>query len=72
MTTRPTMNANTIRFPVFLLAAVATLAAVPSPAQEPAPGGADRRAQLHQAGVGTTLTLWPVRLLGRTNDNVAD
>jgi hypothetical protein len=66
------MNSNTFRLSVFLLAAVATVAAVPSPAQEPASGGADRRAQLHQAGVGASLTLWPVRVRGRTNDNVAD
>lgn len=73
MNSIPKMNANTLRLPAFLLAAVATLAAVPSLAQEPATGGqADRRAQLQQAGVGATLTLWPVRLLGRTNDNVAD
>ena len=73
MTTRSKMTTNTVRLPAFLLATVATLAAVPSLAQQPAPGGGtDRRAQLHQAGVGATLTLWPVRLLGRTNDNVAD
>ena len=67
------MNTNSGRLPIFLLAAVAGLAAVPSLAQQPAPNGsAERRAQLQQAGVGATLTLWPVRLLGRTNDNVAD
>jgi hypothetical protein len=72
MTTRSKMNANPVRL-AFLLAAVATLAAVPSLAQQPTPGGsADRRAKLHEAGVGAPLTLWPVRVLGRPNDTVAD
>jgi len=73
MSSEPKMNTNPGRLPIFLLAAVAGLAAVPSLAQQPTPGGnAERRAQLQQAGVGATFTLWPVRLLGRTNDNVAD
>lgn len=64
------MNAFALLLPACLLVATA---AAPLPAQDPAAAAETaRRDQLHRAGVGSPFTLWPVRLLGRTNANVAD
>ena len=56
--------------PVLFFAACASAV---DAAQDPAPTlEQSRRAELQRAGVGAQLTLWPVRLLGRADANVAD
>jgi len=64
------MNTTSFRFPAFLLTA---LVALPLIAQEPGGAGETvRRDALRRAGVGASLALWPVRVLGRANADVAD
>ena len=55
-------------FPCFLSA----LAAVPMPAQDVDAALAARRDGLQRAGVKAPLTLYPVRVLGRADANIAD
>ena len=61
------MNANVFRLSALVLTLVG---AAPAPAQDAAQTA--RCERLQRAGVGATLTLFPVRLLGRPSGNVAD
>ncbi len=61
---------HVLRLPVLLLT---TCVAVTAAAQDPiATQQEARRAELQRTGVAAPLTLWPVRLLGRADANVAD
>lgn len=59
-----------LSFPIFLLGSTATVANAQEPTPDQAPQA--RRDRLHEAGVAAPLWLFPVRVLGRADANVAD